>query len=317
MSSIHHAHLRTSPTQSRKTTVKAARAAPLGGPKPFLKGNGKSKHGKDKPKEKEDEVIDDDNDDDDMATSFPQFCCKRIDAQHVTDYDSYLPMSSPVSSELDDIDFFGSKEPRIVARAIPTPRPILSARIPPEAHEGKSDLDPTEWKPKLVHRPTSDASKYLSQFHRTPPAYGSPRRGSPHRPAAVSAQTMNSVLLNAPSLSATPSASSTSSGDSSAGTPYDFVNHRPNPVHSKSVNLVTPQKAPTAYSVPAKPTAGGQKLTLGVSDLSALALSDNVGLSSDLSYEKKCNMAASYRGLGTGSLTRMLGGTSLDHKGTL
>lgn len=44
--------------------------------------------------------------------------------------------------------------------------PVLP-RIPPDMHGHKSDLDPTEWKPKLgdKHRNTSEAFRYLSQFH--------------------------------------------------------------------------------------------------------------------------------------------------------
>lgn len=74
MSTIRHAHLRTSPPQARKTAVKAARPAALGAPKLFLKGNGKVKQSKDNPKEKEESPIEcDGDDDDDMATSFLQF----------------------------------------------------------------------------------------------------------------------------------------------------------------------------------------------------------------------------------------------------
>ncbi|KAL8683964.1 MAG: hypothetical protein Q9224_006647 [Gallowayella concinna] len=343
MSSIHHAHLRTSPPLSRKPGVKAARLASLGASKSLLKSNGKStgkaKAGKDKAKEKAGEVLDDDDpEDDDMATSFLQFCvtcdqqilvpnnsllycserCKRMDAQHVSDYSSYVPMTTPIISGDGELDPPGSKEP-LVPRAIPTPRPTPSARIPPKAHEGKSDLDPTEWKPKLVHRPSSDASKYLSQFHSTPPAYGSPRRASPHRPAAVSSQTMSSIPMNAPSLSATPSASSTSSSsDSIAGTPSDFDNHlwmqhRPNHVHSKSVNLVIPRMIPTAYSVPAKPVThggGGSRFSVKVKDIaSTTAVSDHMGMASDLSYEK-WNLAVGCHSAGVGSLTTLLSGAA-------
>ncbi|KAL8807810.1 MAG: hypothetical protein Q9182_000459 [Xanthomendoza sp. 2 TL-2023] len=320
MSSVHHAHLRTSPPQSRKPGVKAARLAPLGASKTLLKSNGKAKPGKDKAKGKAGDALDhNDPQDDDMATSFLQFWCKRMDAQHVSDYSSYVPTTSSISNEIDDLDALGSKKPLLVPRAIPTPGPTASARIPPEAHEGKSDLDPTEWKPKLVHHSSSDACKYLSQFHRTPPVYGSPRRGSPYRPAAMSSQTMSSVPMNAPSLSATPSASSTSSfGDSIAGTPSDsdnhlWMHHRPNPpVHSKSVNLVTPQKKiPTAYSVPVKPvTRGGDgaKFSVKLKEVaSTTAVSEHMGMASDLSYEK-WNLAVGCHSAGSGSLTTLLGG---------
>ncbi|KAI4246023.1 MAG: hypothetical protein L6R40_002239 [Gallowayella cf. fulva] len=361
MSSIRHAQHPTSPPQSRKAAVKAARPALLGASKSFSKSNGKGKQGKAKPKEQEEEAIDnDDGDEDDMAISFLQFwygidwietklggltggsvtcdqqilvpnnsllyCserCKRMDAQHVSDYSSYVSTNSPTSSDIDGSDPLGSKKPLLVPRAIPTPRPTPSARIPPEAHEGKSDLDPTEWKPKLTHRPISDASKYLSQFHRTPPAYGSPRRGSPHRPAAIHAQTMDPIVpTNAPSLSATPSASSTSSSDSVVGTPYDFVNpssmhSRANPVHLKSINLVTPRKIATPYSVPVKPTTdGGPKFATHVKDMATTAVSEKLVLGSDLSYEK-WNLTAGCHSAGTGSLTTLLSGFGPSRKVTM
>ena len=249
--------------------------------------------------------------------------CKRMDAQHVSDYSSYIPMNSPTSSENDDNDVLGSEKPPLVPRAVPTPRPGPSARIPPEAHEGKSDRYPTEWKPKLAHRPTSDASKYLGQFHRTPPSYGSPRRGSPHRPAALHSQTMYPVPTNAPSLSATPYASSTSSEDDSiAGTPYDFSNRpsmasRPNPVHSRSVNLVTPHpKVSTAFSAPNKPTSHSYgKISVKVEDFSEAPASVENG---DLSYAKKWDLTPGYHNAGSGSLlTNSLGASSLADKGAL
>ena len=79
---------------------------------------------------------------------------------------------------------------------MPTPRP-LDPRIPPVAHDGKADLDPTEWKPaddgsrsknpvttatswkpKLPHRPSSEAYAYLAQFHRSAPPTSSMLRDS-------------------------------------------------------------------------------------------------------------------------------------------
>ena len=246
-----------------------------------------------------------------------------MDAQHVSDYSSYVPTISPTSSENDGNDLTSSKKPPLVPRAVPTPRPGPSARIPPEAHEGKSDLDPTEWKPKPAHRPSSDASKYLSQFHRTPPAYGSPRRGSPHRPTALHSHTMGSVSMIAPSLSATPSASSTSSEDESvAGTPYDFGNRpsmtsRPNAVHSRSVNLVTPHpKVATVYSVPVKPGAHGQsKVSIKVQDFSGATVSVENGV---LSYAKKWDLTPGHHGAGSGSLlTSSLGAAGFGEKDPL
>jgi hypothetical protein len=63
--------------------------------------------------------------------------------------------------------------PTVISSSTPTPVP--SIRIPATIHDGKSDLDPTEWKPVLGARTnsssttssltTSDAWGYLSQFH--------------------------------------------------------------------------------------------------------------------------------------------------------
>ncbi|KAL8735895.1 MAG: hypothetical protein Q9181_002622 [Wetmoreana brouardii] len=325
MSSLDHVNLRTSPHPTRKTAVKATRPAPLGAPRTSNKSNGKSKQSTDKTKEK-DLKVPIEEDDDDMATSFLQFCvtcdrqilvpnnsllycserCKRIDAEHVTDYHTYTSLNSSTSSEEADIDTLSCKKRPIIERAVPTPRPMLSARIPPVAHEGKSDLDPTEWKPKTIHRTTPDASNYLSQFHRTPPTYGSPRRPSPVRAEAMHTQSMTSVPMTAPSLSATPSASSTSSGDSIAGTPYNFANRpmtmdrRPTSAAIKSVDLVTPKK-PSAYSVPTKSTT---------------VVSANLGLSSDLSYEKRLKVFGCH-GPGVGSLTTLLGAVNLERKAAM
>ncbi|KAI4169857.1 MAG: hypothetical protein LQ343_005406 [Gyalolechia ehrenbergii] len=324
MSSIHYAHHRTSPPTTRKSVVKTTRSALLGASKVAVKGNWKVTE--------TDTLTDEEEDDDDMATSFLQFCttcdrqilvpknsllycserCKRIDAEYVPKYRSYTSPSRPVFNDESDTDAFGSKACSPVERAMPTPRPTLSARIPPKAHEGKSDLDPTEWKPKCPHRPTSDASSYLGQFHRKPPTSWSPRR-----PAAIHAQTMSSVPLTAPSLSATPSASSTSSSsDSVAGTPYNFANRslmHSNSAAIKSVDLVTPQ-FPSACSVPAKPT-GQTELAAKASGPPGAA--ENIALAGDLSYEKKWNLAHLHGSLASGSLTTLLGSTTLGHKATM
>lgn len=75
MSSTHYVNLRTSPPQTRKTALKAARPAPSAASKVAFKGHGKSKQRTDKAKEKEEDIaaVDHNDDDDDMATSFPQF----------------------------------------------------------------------------------------------------------------------------------------------------------------------------------------------------------------------------------------------------
>ncbi|KAL9137635.1 MAG: hypothetical protein Q9175_001154 [Cornicularia normoerica] len=101
--------------------------------------------------------------------------------------------------------------------------------------DGKSDLDPTEWKPaeptltesksppspkagkpKLPHRPSSEAFSYLSKFHRSSDCLYSKRRPAlGHGRSTISSRTT-------PSLSHTPTAS-TSSEESLSGTPYESV----------------------------------------------------------------------------------------------
>ncbi|KAL8648332.1 MAG: hypothetical protein Q9210_005046 [Variospora velana] len=327
-------------------TAVRTRAGPLpASTKLSSKGTGKAKQAADKAKKGPEIPLDES--DDDMTTSFLQFwdsttcdtqilvpknsilycserplasSCKRMDADHVSSYTSLPSLNSPTSSDETDAETFGSKHRGPVARAVPTPRPMVSARIPPKDHEGNSDLDPTEWKPKLPHRPNSDASNFLGQFHRTPP-----RSFSPRRPAVVSAQTMSSVPMTAPSLSATPTASGTSSSASSeAGTPYDFVDrppmrrcHDPTYSHSaaiKSPNLMTP-RIPSAYSVPAKPK-GNSGAIIKVTAPPA-TVSEAMAMASDLSYEKKWNLASSHSSMGSGSLTTLLGSATLGHKATM
>lgn len=126
----------------------------------------------------------------------------------------------------------------------------ITPRIPPLAHEGKSDLDPSEWKPKLADRSTSEASHYLGQFHRHSAILHTNRR-----PTLQTRGTLVSAAITTPSLSHTP-ATSMSSDESVAGTPYEFVT-RPllprldpkycNSAGIKSVDLVTPH-IPSAIS---------------------------------------------------------------------
>ena len=149
------------------------------------------------------------------------------------------------------LDPLGLSLPRYIPALQPTPRHHKDARIPPKAHNGKSDLDPTEWKPsdpansydddhdtstaslhsnnvahnkpKPLSRDNSEALLYLSKFHRSPE---SPI--SKHRRAT-------------PSLSrtSTATASSSSSETSLAGTPYSFVSNPP-VVSIPTTSITTP-----------------------------------------------------------------------------
>lgn len=93
-------------------------------------------------------------------------------------------------------------------------------RIPAVLHDGRSDLDPTEWKPEWQERHGSAAFRYLSQFHRSAPNLH-PRR----RPALLnrSATSALSLAQTAPSLTYTPATSAASSEGSVARTPDDLA----------------------------------------------------------------------------------------------
>ncbi|KKZ62014.1 hypothetical protein EMCG_03475 [[Emmonsia] crescens] len=129
-----------------------------------------------------------------MATAFLQFCatCER---QIMIPSDSILYCSEscrrqdsskpPEISRVTTRTMTSSKHSppasplSIVAPMVPTqpascsPSPLI--RIPANNHEGASELDPTEWKPKMPLRPTnppvtsSEASRYLSLFQKPEP----------------------------------------------------------------------------------------------------------------------------------------------------
>ncbi|MCJ1399085.1 hypothetical protein MMC11_002287 [Xylographa trunciseda] len=234
MTSIHHAHHHSSP-HLKKSAAKSHRPAlpkSLSSPKLAVKG-GRIKLAE--------EQLDKEDEDDGMAASFLQYCamcekqiivpnnsilycsesCRRKDGNKTFAADSYLKGYStttmPTSPE--PMDVFGLTTRSIVARRRPT---VLSNDIskPPLLHHFKSDLDPTEWKPDLVHRSTSEANNYLSQFHRSPPGVAMTRRSAWDGRSTTSALMM---AQTAPSLSHTPTTSMTSSEGSIAGTPYEFV----------------------------------------------------------------------------------------------
>lgn len=245
-----------------------------------------------------------------MASSFLQFCamcekqivvpnssilycsesCRRRDS-FVPTTNLYLNLMSPTeigpSAHSDsNFDLSGSRSPAHVAAMQPTPRPTSDARIPPVAHNGKSDLDPTEWKPaeptlmesksppspkdgkpKLPLRTGNEAFSYLSKFHRSNDSLSSKRRPTlGHDRSTLSSRT-------APSLSHTPTAS-TSSEESLSGTPYEFV----------------------ARPTLSMPTTTNSRCT----KRGKLALAED----DDLTYEKK--FVGTNLGSATGSLKKLL-----------
>ncbi|KAL4917482.1 life-span regulatory factor-domain-containing protein [Aspergillus aurantiobrunneus] len=180
--------------------------------------------------------------------------CRRKDTHKplsasLSSYSSISTPSTPPSSP-------PMSPPTIVAPLLPTKAPVTASqpiRIPTDSHEAKTDLDPTEWKPVIPtdarHSSlmTSDAWKYLSQFHGDDSVL-------PIRRARGRNQSSTS-LSTLPSLSHTPLTPSSVSSSASdyMGHMYESV-HRPLPPRhkpcfsgsgsvSKGVELVVPHIA--------------------------------------------------------------------------
>lgn len=181
------------------------------------------------------------------------------------------------------------------------------------AHEGKSDLDPSEWKPNLSPRSCSEAFQYLSQFHRSSASLTPTRR-----PVLQPRSTTASVAITTPSLSHTPT-TSTSSDESLAGTPYEFVIRpllpRHEPTYSvsagtKSVDLVIPH-VPSAFSVPVSGIAVDPKLSSTVKKYDL----ESTNIAGDANFGKR--WVIGNPGPAAGSLKKLLeigmpGATTID-----
>jgi hypothetical protein len=148
-------------------------------------------------------------------------------------------------------------------------------------HDHKSDLDPTEWKPKLSRNSTthSEAYRYLSRFHQAQINGGIMSDNAEHikldRPAYLrhkSTSSMSTLIASTttPSLANTPSTTA-----SSIDSLHDF-NLRPlaprtNPMYSSSagyprgIDLVTPHIPPPV--VPAEVAVAGSSGTESGIDL--------------------------------------------------
>jgi ECL1/2/3 zinc binding proteins len=122
-------------------------------------------------------------------------------------------------------------------------------RIPSDLYDHKSDLDPTEWKPKLQHRGQSDAYQYLSKFHAALNAQEDEyvrveRRRYGHK--------HNVSMTTTPTLGNTPSTAA-----SSVDSIHDStrpLHPRTNPMYTlsagaKSVDLVTPHIPPPIVDI--------------------------------------------------------------------
>jgi hypothetical protein len=136
--------------------------------------------------------------------------------------------------------------------------------IPASRLNANSDVDPTEWKPRLLTRCNSEAFRYLSQFHSPTSAGASDAHGEGggggHRHLFSHRSTTSIASMTTPSLSLSQTPS-TASSSLSTGAEHDFntrpLQSRQNPMYSasagttKSVDLVMPFVAPsTATSLP-------------------------------------------------------------------
>lgn len=178
-----------------------------------------------------------------------------------------------------------------------SPRPILQprtptgvtpstyspvTRIPTDNHGYKSDLDPTEWKPKSVrpsrpasNRYNSEAFRYLSSFHRAI----NKTTDEFNDDIKIEVPDMNMIsatVPTTPSLGNTPTTTASSwSMSTSAG--YDYVNRPLMPRHNRwystsvvngqGIDLVTPHIPPPIEAYAKKdiiPTDEQSKGGLGV-----------------------------------------------------
>ncbi|KAG8531588.1 uncharacterized protein KY384_003218 [Bacidia gigantensis] len=186
----------------------------------------------------------------------------------------------------------------------PTPRHLKEARIPSNQHDGgKSDLDPTEWKPsenaplsdddhgpkpKLtgskgrqeINRPAlsdgnsnKEATQYLAKFH--PSSNGNPRLSGPAN--------KGSRTLPPLSRASTATASSTASSTSSlSGSPYSLLSPPPVSVATTSI---------TAHS----DNSGNS--------FEGLSLQEK----NELKYEKRRVKVPARKSAASGSLKKLLG----------
>ncbi|EXJ93061.1 hypothetical protein A1O3_01617 [Capronia epimyces CBS 606.96] len=216
-----------------------------------------------------------------MAASFLQYCA-MCEKQIMTPCNSILYCSEACRRKDSAKPLSASSiasPPRaasIPASPHPTTLPVHTAstsppvydtpalRIPADIHDAKSDLDPTEWKPKLERRGQSEAFRYLSRFNHTmnasasdtPPRHDVQQLERPatwrHRSTmSMSMSTSTSTTtMTTPSLGNTP----TTTASSFDSIYYDF-NLRPlpprqNPLYStgagtyKGIDLVTPHIPP-------------------------------------------------------------------------
>jgi hypothetical protein len=161
----------------------------------------------------------------------------RMSSTNTKTYTYSSTTSPPTSPPLSPRTIVAPMTPTVISSSTPVP----SIRIPATIHDGKSDLDPTEWKPVLGARTdstgsttsttsttsgsslaTSDAWGYLSQFHGGSSTFLARRS---HR-STTSLSTLD--VTGTPSLTHAPSIASSVSSTASYE-PEHELGHRPLP----------------------------------------------------------------------------------------
>ena len=175
--------------------------------------------------------------------------------------DTNKPMYLPDTSVMSPPPTAPTSPRAILTASTPTGASYMdypSIRIPADHHNAKSDLDPTEWKPKGKRDlRNSEAHRYLSQFHRSSTsALDDNEKISTARPFMHRSHASMTSMMTTPSLASTPTTAT-----SSLSIDYDFNTRalppRHNPMYSasagstKDIGLVTPHMVPeTVGSVP-------------------------------------------------------------------
>lgn len=239
-----------------------------------------------------------------LHADLPSRSCRRKDASDTPAAVPYLSLFNPSfqhNAVGQDSEFALGVRVGTIFRRQESASHLIAPRIPPFAHDGKSDLDPSEWKPNPADRPSSEAFHYLGQFHRSSATLHPVRR-----PTLQTRGTLVSAAITTPSLSHTP-ATSMSSDESVAGTPYEFVT-RPllprldpkycNSAGIKSVDLVTPH-IPSAISVAANDMGINASPVMHTGEIGSES-----GATKDVSFEKKWIVPRS--SIAVGSLKKLL-----------
>lgn len=168
--------------------------------------------------------------------------------------DTNKPISLPTTPAVSPPSTAPSSPRAILPPSTPTGISYMdypSTRFPADVHHAKSDLDPTEWKPKGTRNlRNSEAHRYLSQFHRASMSISDENEKiETTRPPMHRSHTSMTSRMSTPSLASTPTTAT-----SSLSMDYDFSTRalppRHNPMYSasagmtKDIGLVTPHIVP-------------------------------------------------------------------------